>query len=352
MSVKPPQIPTLADVYRSWRELADFNSTIRTREGAGKLGVSEARLTAALCAQGHGVALRPAPAALLARIPALGRVRGRTRNRAAALESIGTYGAPDIGEHTGIVIGENIDLRVFPSGWNSAFALTADPSRNGERARIVAFDATGAAAHEVCLLPDSDMDAFDTLVRALESTLVNEQPLFGAAAESAPAAHEQDVDAAAFRAAYAAMQDTHDFFMLLRRFNVSREAGLRLAGIDYARRVAADAHRRVFARATEARIPLMIFVASEGMVQISSGTVPPATPAETQFAVLDPRFNFHLDEASFARSWVVRKPTINGIVTSLELYADDGALVLQIFGERHEGRGERPDWAAALDALA
>ena len=147
------------------------------------------------------------------------------------------------------------------------------------------------------------------------------------------------------------MADTHDFFMLLRRFGLAREQGLRLAEASFVRRVARDAHRQLFSRAAAERIPLMLFVANDGIVQISSGPIPEPVISGSWCNLSDKRFNLHLAEDGIARAWAVRKPTQSGIVTSLELYAADGSLSLQIFGERHEGAGERPDWARAMTEL-
>ena len=52
-----------------------------------------------------------------------------------------------------------------------------------------------------------------------------------------------------------------------------------------------------------------------------------------------------------ASAWVVNKPTSDGWVTSLELYASTGDLIAQFFGERKEGRKELAQWRALLDEL-
>ena len=47
-------------------------------------------------------------------------------------------------------------------------------------------------------------------------------------------------------------------------------------------------------------------------------------------------------------AWVVRKPTEDGIVTSVELYDAQGVLLVQFFGERKPGQVEREDWRAIV----
>jgi hypothetical protein len=41
--------------------------------------------------------------------------------------------------------------------------------------------------------------------------------------------------------------------------------------------------------------------------------------------VLDPGFNLHLREDLIASAWIVRKPTADGVVSSLELFDAGGA---------------------------
>ena len=340
----------LGALYRAWTKLRAEQPQRRARNPASDLGVSEARLLAARSTHGEARPLAALPAPLLAGIAELGPVLALTRSDAAVLENVGRYGRPDIGEHTGIVIGENIDLRVFPNGWAFAYAVS-DPSDAGVQRSIQIFDGDGAATHKVYIRPQRDCDAYERLVARLAST---DAAVPGAASDALQTDRVSDetVDVAAYRQAFASMQDTHDFFMLLHRFKLEREQGLRLAGTEFARPLRPDAHRALFARAATERIPLMIFVASRGMVQISSGTIPQPAIAGPWCDLIDPRFNLHLHEPGIARAWAVRKPTVNGIVTSLELYGPAGALATQIFGERHEGSAERADWRASIAALS
>jgi putative hemin transport protein len=67
--------------------------------------------------------------------------------------------------------------------------------------------------------------------------------------------------------------------------------------------------------------------------------------------VLDDGFNLHLRGDAIASSWIVRKPVPEGMVTSLELYAEDGTQIVQVFGKRKPGIPEREDWRALLAQL-
>ncbi|MNY03696.1 Hemin transport protein HemS [compost metagenome] len=54
-------------------------------------------------------------------------------------------------------------------------------------------------------------------------------------------------------------------------------------------------------------------------------------------------------------AWVARKPTRDGIVTSLELFDTEGEMVALFFGKRKPGNPELEAWrevAASLPTLA
>jgi putative hemin transport protein len=67
--------------------------------------------------------------------------------------------------------------------------------------------------------------------------------------------------------------------------------------------------------------------------------------------VMDPRFNLHLRSDSVAQAWIVRKPTADGIVTSVELFNDNGEAIAMFFGERKPGKPELTAWRALVDEL-
>jgi putative hemin transport protein len=67
--------------------------------------------------------------------------------------------------------------------------------------------------------------------------------------------------------------------------------------------------------------------------------------------VMDPTFHLHLRMDHIAECWVVRKPTVDGHVTSLEAYDAKGEMIIQFFGPRKEGIAERPEWREILESL-
>lgn len=67
--------------------------------------------------------------------------------------------------------------------------------------------------------------------------------------------------------------------------------------------------------------------------------------------VMDPNFNLHLDTTRIAETWVVRKPTEDGIVTAVEVFNKDGDIIVQFFGKRKPGIPELEEWRSLVAEL-
>ena len=147
------------------------------------------------------------------------------------------------------------------------------------------------------------------------------------------------------------MKDTHEFFPLLRKFNVDRTQALRLAHADFAYRVGNDATRAMLNQAAASGLSIMCFVGNPGMIQIHTGPVTRVEAMGPWLNVLDPGFNLHLREDRIAATWVVRKPTSDGVVTSLELFDAEGETMAMFFGERKPGKPELEAWRTLVAGL-
>lgn len=333
-----------------WQALKAAENNLRIRDAAQKLGVSEAELLATGC--GATVTrLEGDWTALLKRVPALGRVMALTRNEHCVHERKGVYNEASFTGHMGLVLGEDIDLRLFMGNWRSGFAVR-EPIAEGIRRSLHFFDAAGEAVHKIYLQNDSDVAAYETLVADFASA--DQSPLHGVGETAAKAADRPDseIDVPGLRAAWAALKDTHDFFPLLRKFKVGRQQALRLAGADFAVRLGSDAARRVLNGAAASETPIMVFVGSPGCIQIHSGRVRKIVAMGPWINVLDPDFNLHLRESGIASAWLVRKPTTDGDVTAVEVYDADGAQIVQFFGARKPGVPENRQWRALAQGLA
>jgi len=339
-----------AALRRAWDDLTSNAPRLRIRDAAERLGVSEAELLAT----GLGDTVRritPDVETLLPRLEALGEVMALTRNDVMVHEKDGVYRNVSVGGHAALVVNHDIDLRIFPSYWKHGFAARME-SRGDELRSLQFFDAHGVAVHKIYSRPDTDMAAWDALEDELARVAESEeaQP-FEPPKSRAVDRPDGEVDVAALEDGWRGMKDTHDFFRLLRHAEVGRLQALRLVEDTLARSSPhQDALRRVLEGAAGRGVPLMVFVRSPGTWQIHHGPVHRVVATEGGWLnVMDPGFNLHVREGEIASSWVVRKPTETGWVTSLELYDDSGDLLALLFGERTEGEPENPGWQALLD---
>lgn len=325
------------------------NPETRERDLAGELGISEAELVAAHCGDGV-VRIEPRVNDILTGLEAVGEVMALTRNESAVHEKIGVYDKVVTGNHNAMVLGENIDLRIFPKVWAHGFAVE---KRDGEEIRrsLQFFDAAGEAVHKVHLRPGSSLYAYQKLVASLESS--NQEPTIDI---SGPISEENEASAATanlddLRDRWSRLTDVHQFFGMLKTLKLSRRQAVRMVGQDYAWLLDNDAVQAMFHHAAQGEMPIMCFVGNRGCIQIHSGPVKSIKPMGPWINVLDETFHLHLRTDHIHEVWAVRKPTKDGHVTSLEVYAADGSMIIQFFGKRHEGESERDDWRFLAENL-
>jgi putative hemin transport protein len=334
--------PTL-DLAQRWSRLRVEQPKTRIRDAAASLGVSEAELLATTV-DGHTVVrLDPRFRELLTGIPALGKVMALTRNDDVVHERKGLYEGVDTTGHAGIVLGPDIDLRIFFSEWVYGFGIQ-EASEQGTHRSLQFFDARGNSIHKIFVQDEHAAEAFTDLVSQYRAT---EQPTTLAVkpmATPVPEKSDTEIDQAGFQADWDALQDTHDFFPLLRKFGVSRTQALRLAGNQRAHRLPASVVRGLLESASNHETPVMIFVGNPGCIQIHTGLVRNIKVMGPWLNVMDPDFNLHLREDRIDSVWVVRKPTRDGVVTSVELFNAEGDNMALVFGKRKPGQTEDKGW--------
>lgn len=339
------------NLIQEWADLRAAEPRLRIRDAATRLGTSEAGLLATGCGA-HVTRLRPDWDDLMESLKTLGYVMALTRNEHAVHERNGHYREIGFfaGGAMGQVVGHDIDLRLFPRQWATAFAVREDEA-TGAHESVQIFGADGQAMHKVFLKEDSDRGAFDALIAELRAD--DQSSAFDA--EPTPEAEvdrpDGEIDVAGLREAWKALQDTHEFFGLLKKFGVGRVQALRLVGEEFAEPLATDVTGTILREAAASELPIMVFVGNRGCLQIHTGTVSNIQPFKDWINVLDPEFNLHLRETGVASAWRVRKPTRDGVVTAAELYDTGGANIALIFGKRKPGELEDARWRELAEGL-
>lgn len=324
------------------------NPKARARNAAEAIGMSEAQLVALDLGDG-AVRLTSQWSEMLAAVESMGEVMALTRNEACVHEKHGVYRnfEQEEGSPVALFVDEKIDLRIFLRSWAFAFAVTTPAAGgNGEpRRSLQFFNAAGQAVHKIYMTGKSDLDAYHAFVERF--TAPEQQALLPEAPPARPAPTEtpdEQIDREAFLAEWGALQDTHDFFGFIRKAGVTRTQALRLADGEFTRRVEADAARRVLQLASSTQTPIMVFVGNPGCIQIHTGPVVRLLEHGPWYNVMDPEFNLHLNETAIDQAWVVRKPSVDGDVTSLEVFDAAGEVIVQLFGKRKPGIPELESW--------
>lgn len=328
-----------------WAELRQQQPNLRIRDAARQLGVSEAELLVT----GTGktvVRLSGDFRDLLKQVTTLGHVMALTRNDALVHERKGTYEKVSFSGHMGLVLGPDIDLRLFIGRWQFGFAV----DENG-RQSLQFFDAQGQAIHKIYLTDQSNRVAYDTLVDQFRADEQSDELLVEPTPDRTPDQPDEAIDRAGFQAGWLGMQDTHEFFGLLDKYGVGRQQGLRLAPDGHAQPLSMASVKQAMTLASERDVPIMVFVSNPGCIQIHTGPVKKLAQMGPWYNVLDPLFNLHLNETLIGQVWLTKKPTADGIVTSLELFDTNGQNVCLIFGERKPGKPELEPWRAIVGEL-
>lgn len=332
-----------------WSEFHAANPQVRIRDAAQRLGVSELQLVATGCGS-TAIRLTGDWAELLQDLQALGPVLALTRNDHAVHEKTGIYRNIRVSGNTALVLNDAIDLRLFLNHWHHGFAVQ-EHGLQGTRNSLQFFDTDGTAVHKLYLTEASDDCAFQSLVGVYRADEQSPEQTVLCAPRPVPDRPDADIDVEGLRQHWLALRDTHDFQALLTSFGASRTQALRLAGSDLARTVPPSAFRSLFERSAERALDIMVFVASAGTVQIHTGPVRILKVTGPWFNVLDEGFNLHLREDAIATAWVVRKPTRDGDVTSLEVYGADGQTIALVFGRRKPGQAEDMAWRDLVQSL-
>jgi putative hemin transport protein len=345
------------DIRQSFASLR-LEKKLRHREISGFLGITEAQLIDAHVGISKLTAMKSSPhlarairfkkpySELIFQIEGLGEVLALTRNEYGVHEKVGIYQHVSKQGDIGVVHGDLIDLRLFYKHWEFAYAFEEGKGDALQRS-IQFFDEYGTAIHKIFLLPTSDHEYFEQLVDDFsdmnqDSGIQVQEKLQDISSCNVTFSEEFSLEK--FRHDWSQMSDSHEFFDLLKKHGLNRLQALQCIGNHYAQPLTQSSMRQVFESAKEKKIPLMIFVGNRGAIQIHTGIICRVVEAKAWFNILDPGFNLHLDIEKINQIWLVRKPSKDGVVTSVELLDGQGEMIALVFGERHLGEPELAAW--------
>ncbi len=340
-------------LQQQYATLIKNKPALRQRDAAEKLNISESESVHEQLGV-TSIKLRPAFKDILNDLPALGYIMNLTRNAFAVHERKGCYQNINFNGPMVLVISDDkkIDLRLFLMHWAHVYAVR-QPTNSGERYSLQFFNHAGVAIQKIFLQPDSDIYQFEQLIEKYHDKNRHTAIDIHTETEENVDNSDNDVDIESFTNDWKNMKDVHEFFGLLRKYGMSSQQAFHLRVTDYAEQFSASHLQAILEDAASGDITMMCFVGNKVSIQIFSGNINRVKRLEEWLNILDPEFNLHLMTTGIDDAWLVRKPTFDGIVTSLELYDTNGNQIVQFFGKGIEGYREHPDWKQlAESALA
>jgi putative hemin transport protein len=236
--------------------------------------------------------------------------------------------------------------------WKYGFAVN-DKNEDGELQRgLQFFDADGNILHKIVLHESSAVDAYRAIVRdfaAAEQTPVLD--LFRTRLLTANDGVER-IDVNALRADWARINDTEDFFARQTEFDRLRLHKLRLAGKAFAHQVANDSVRILLQKMAELGGAVMALVGNAGIVQAYQGRIKQIRRSDVWLNIVSPEYRLRLREDHIDSVWVAKKPTADGIITSLELFNRQGISIARFFSCTEPGRPEPKEWRDSILRLS
>jgi putative hemin transport protein len=342
------ELTTNTSLKNTWIEFHQQNPRVRIRDAAKQLQTTEAEIIASFV-DSSVLKLKNDFGGLMKRMPELGNIMILTRNEYAVHERKGVFeNVSADNKHVGLVVGKDIDLRIFFTAWAFAFAVF-DNEQAALKKSIQIFDAQGTAITKIYLQKGSDEKAFEQLIRDFSDT--EQASYLNILPAKEPHVYNDDtVDKVAFRNDWSELKDTHDFYPMLRKHNVSRLHALHIAG-EFAKQVSNDVSTALLKFASANDMEIMVFVGNHGNIQIHTGVTKNIVAIPNWINVMDPLFDLHLRTDAIYETWVVKKPTVDGLVHSIEVFGPDKELIVQFFGKRKPGIPELKEWAEYVNGL-
>ncbi len=349
-------IENIKDIKAQWEQLIKDRPTTRIKDAADLMQLSEAELLATTISE-NCIRLAGDWAELLQRLESLGKVMSLTRNDHCVLESKGTFQKINVmgeGERQMATVIGPIETRVFFRAWHVAFAVK-QAKKDGWLESIQIFDKQGDAITKIYLQDKSDREAYLKLIQDFTSA---DQSTTQQVFQEVPILYKDEVDRIAFLNEWAALKDTHDFFGMLRKYELHRQKAIQLAEGKFSFRIDIAAIQQVLEQSAKIKLPIMIFAGNRGNIQIHQGKIrtvrllgPNERMTDSWLNIMDPEFNMHLRLSEISEAWLVHKPTDDGTVSSIELFDKNGALSAQFFGLRKPGIIQKVEWADLLNAI-
>ena len=104
-------------------------------------------------------------------------------------------------------------------------------------------------------------------------------------------------------------------------------------------------------RMTDFGTAIMAQVGNAGIVQAYYGKIKNIRTKDTRLKIMNNGFRLLLREEDIDSIWVAKKPTTDGIVTSLELFNRQGVQIASFLSKKSRGEPEPREWRDSIMRL-
>jgi putative hemin transport protein len=340
----------MQSLREAYEQLRARTPHLYLRDAAQELGVSEMALLS--LDLGKSVfRLRPEWRPLLETLHQQGELMGLSRNSWAVIENTGLYPEPTF-EGSVAVLHDSppaLDLRCYLHRWAHAFAVY---THRGNRSlySIQIFTPWGESIHKVYFLGSDAAQKWE----AVKTAFLHPEPGFdieGIGPQPPAPTHAGPKDPEAFLQEWAQLEDTHDFFALLRRHQVSRLSAMQAAEGRFTWSLPRREWEYFLHWVQTTQTPIMFFVGNAGIHQIYTGPVHSITYERGWHNFHGPGLTLHFNPEGLGYIYLVKKPTREGDIYSLELFSPQGEEVLWVFGARKPGQAVPAAWMEFVESL-
>lgn len=325
-------------------------------EAAKQLGVSELEL---LLASPNSRYMGTQCVEVLQVLTKFEKLECIVRNEFAVHEKLGQIKNLKLGGHTGLAIDVGgLDLRFFIDKWQHMLAITDDSkadAANPGSLSLQFFDGTGAAIAKI-FLRDYKSESINQWFNLIEQhTMKAHSDTQALISSLQPPVTEQpwqfkklnEEQTAKLHKKWLGLTDIHQFYIVINKLGIDRASSYAQAPEGTTYQLEPKALESLLNLAQQQAEPIMTFVGNKGIVQIQTGIVHNVKRIGDWLNILDkPQtdFTLHLNDEALAQVWCIKRPTKDGIVTSIEGFDANGNTIVTFFGLRQEGEPEKAYW--------
>jgi putative hemin transport protein len=293
--------------------------------------------------------------ALLHRIHQIGSVTILSGNDSAIQEKTGVYEHPEHPEHPLNEDADNVDHTahqpLLHQKWKYGFAVSDEDDEGNIQRGLQFFDGEGDGLYKIMLHASSNVDAYHAIVS--DFAAAEQTPVLDIFRTRPLSANEgiAHIDIDALRADWARVNNAEDFLAGQTEFDHLRLHKLRLAGKAFAHQVANDSVRILLQKMADLGGTVMTLIGNAGIVQAYQGRVKQIRRSDVWLNILGLDYRLRLREDHIDSVWVAKKPTTNGVITSLELFNRQGISIARFFSIPEPGRPEPREWRDSIMRL-